>query len=55
MIERFSFEYDDRPPIMTVQVPALSIVIEQAVPVAEVDLAADSEHRTFGPRRRAAP
>lgn len=43
-IERLRFERDQGPGIMAMQVPALAVIVEQPVPVAETDLLDDAEH-----------
>ena len=48
LVEFLCFQGDDRPTVVPVQVFALAFVIEQAMPIAEIDFASDSIHG--GPR-----
>ena len=44
MIQSVRCDRDHRATVVTVQMPALSLIVQQPVPVTEVDLASHSKH-----------
>ena len=44
-IELGRFDHNHRPPVVTVQMPALAVVIQQTMAVTKIDFTCDTEHR----------
>jgi hypothetical protein len=43
-VEGGGFQHNHRPPVVPVQVPAFALVIEQPMPVTEIDFTSNAKH-----------